>query len=516
MGFQLTPQAQAINEWVLNGTGSLQVTARAGCGKTTALMSVTDIIIAEGLGDIAILAYNKSIAEELKDRLAAKGYEWKRAQAGTVHSFGFAAWRKGNPDVVVDDKKITKIIDAYADELPDEPTVWNQQGATVAKLVGYGKQAAIGHLHNIDDTTEWTRLFDHFDLENDLTEDWTAAHIIKAAIKVFRQSLDDARKVIDFDDMILVPLVYKTRFWTKKWIMVDESQDTNPARRALAMAMLTPRIGRMIFVGDPCQAIYGFTGADSNAMDLLREATNAQELPLTVTYRCPKAIVAEANKLVPDIVAHASAPAGIVRNIEYTGLDHEKLAPADVILCRNTAPLVELAFSLITKGTACRIEGRAIGEGLVKLAKRWKLSGLAALMTRLSEYQEKQMARFLAKKQEEKIQPLVDQIDCLRILIQRCQSQSKHSIADLVGEIQSMFGDTKEGEKAKVLTLSTIHKSKGREWHRVYILGRREFLPSPYARKEWQQVQESNLEYVAITRAQSELITVAMPPKQKA
>ena len=71
-----------------------------------------------------------------------------------------------------------------------------------------------------------------------------------------------------------------------------------------------------------------------------------------------------------------------------------------------------------------------------------------------------------------------------------------------------MFGNTKDGEQPPVLTLSTVHKSKGREWQRVYILGRAKYMPSPYAKKAWQIEQESNLEYVAITRAIAELIDV--------
>ena len=76
-----------------------------------------------------------------------------------------------------------------------------------------------------------------------------------------------------------------------------------------------------------------------------------------------------------------------------------------------------------------------------------------------------------------------------------------------------MFGDTPDGSQSPVLTLSTVHKSKGREWDRVFILGRSKYMPSPYAKQEWQQAQETNLEYVAITRAMRELIDVEMPSK---
>ena len=86
-------------------------------------------------------------------------------------------------------------------------------------------------------------------------------------------------------------------------------------------------------------------------------------------------------------------------------------------------------------------------------------------------------------------------------------------VDDLVADIENMFGNTPDGQQPQVLTLSTIHKSKGREWHRVYLLGREKYMPSPYAKKDWQMEQEKNLEYVAITRALKELIMVTAPPQ---
>jgi superfamily I DNA/RNA helicase len=99
-------------------------------------------------------------------------------------------------------------------------------------------------------------------------------------------------------------------------------------------------------------------------------------------------------------------------------------------------------------------------------------------------------------------------------VINRCLNANKHTIDALVADIENMFGNTKDGEVPPVLTLSTVHKSKGREWKRVYILGRSKYMPSPYAKKAWQQIQEVNLEYVAITRAMSELIDVPAPVAQ--
>ena len=81
-------------------------------------------------------------------------------------------------------------------------------------------------------------------------------------------------------------------------------------------------------------------------------------------------------------------------------------------------------------------------------------------------------------------------------------------IFSIQAAINSLFGDTPAGERPKVVTLSTIHKSKGREWRRVFWWGANAYQPSRYARQAWQQGQERNLMYVAATRAQETLVHV--------
>jgi len=186
----------------------------------------------------------------------------------------------------------------------------------------------------------------------------------------------------------------------------------------------------------------------------------------------------------------------------------ENVTANDVALCRNTKPLVEAAYSFFRVGRACRVEGRDIGEGLIQLATKWKrITTLGALSDKLDEYQLTETAKWTAKDNGFKVQVLEDKCETLRVIIEHLSAEGLTNVNDLVTHIKSMFGDTPEGEKPKVFTLSTIHKSKGREWERVYIL-RRDLMPSKYAKQSWQLEQEYNLEYVAITRAKSELIWV--------
>jgi DNA helicase-2/ATP-dependent DNA helicase PcrA len=513
--FVLSPQQQAVIDWVVNDTGSLELVARAGAGKSSTLLEVVKAVRNHSLGQVALMAYNKSIADELKTKLTNISIDWKQAQAGTCHSFGFSAWKKISPAVRVESTKVRDIINGKI-ETPDEKTVWNLCGSPIAKLVSLAKQRALGHLHEIDDTTQWFDIFEHFGVDEDITDDtFTSAEIIAASIRVYRESLDMCRDVIDFDDMILAPLYFKARFWQFDWVLVDEAQDTNPARRALALAITKPRTGRVIFVGDPMQNLYAWTGADSDAMTQMKTALNAKTLNLSITYRCPKAVVKLAQTLVPDLTAHESAPEGKVSSIVYAALADQGLNADDAILCRNTAPLISTAYSLISKGIACRVAGKDIAAGLIKLARRWKVKSLVQLEGKLDDYVARESAKLMSKDKQVKIQLLEDNVECLRVMIDRCRSLNKHTVSDLIGEIEGMFGDDREIQNKRLLTLMTAHRSKGLEFKRVFILGRDKFMPSSYAKKDWEKHGEVCCEYVAITRAKEELVDVVMPSKAK-
>jgi superfamily I DNA/RNA helicase len=83
--------------------------------------------------------------------------------------------------------------------------------------------------------------------------------------------------------------------------------------------------------------------------------------------------------------------------------------------------------------------------------------------------------------------------------------QGKQTVEDVVTFIEQLFGDD---VGTNVIVLATYHRSKGREWQRVVLLEHAARCPSKAARLPWQQYQEQNLAYVAITRAMSTLVFV--------
>jgi superfamily I DNA/RNA helicase len=422
-------------------------------------------------------------------------------QAKTAHGLGLSLLKDAGIDTRrgLNAHKVRDLITAAG----QSDGLYRDYASTISKLVSQAKQAALGVFGSASDVERWQGLADHYGIE---LEDAYASRIIAAAQDVYTRSCAD-RETFDFDDMILLPLLAKlsSRF-PADFLFVDEAQDLSPARQALLAKFVKPKFGRLIVVGDPAQAIYGFAGADARAFQNLISDWRCTVLPLSVTFRCPKAVVAEAQKIVPDITAADSAPEGVVRG--EASLPPVLVPGEDAILCRNTAPLISQAYALIRAGIPAKVEGRDIGEGLAALARRWKVRTCAELLARLDAHQEREAAK-LAKRPdgEEQVERLADRLDTLREIVFACQAKGLQLVTDVTSAIADLFGDDVSKTKAAV-TLATYHRSKGREWERVFLLEHAARCPSRAARQQWQLEQEYNLAYVAITRAKRELVYV--------
>lgn len=505
-----SPQQQRVLDWVSVGRGSARVEAVAGAGKTTTLVQA----VARTTGSVAVCAYNKKIAKEIEGKIAeAVPGAGNRVRVGTFHSHGFNAWRRHAPTVRLDDKKLAgcwATVAAAWDGMGDGPEIYKTFAMDAAAMA---RQVGIGALVPFADRRAWLDMIDRHDLRQSLPEE-TDGHEdavttgLRWACLLLRESNRIARDVIDFDDMIYQPLLCNVRMWQNDWVLVDEAQDLNPVRRALAKKMLRPG-GRAVFVGDPRQAIYGFTGADADSFERIAAEFATTDLPLTVTFRCPRTVAALANTYVGAIEAAPTAPEGVVRHMSgeewQTDVVPTLTAGEDAILCRNTKPLVSMCYALIKAGVPARIEGRAIGEGLIKLAGRWKARTVRTLDGRLADYREREIAKHMARGNEAAADAVADKVDALRAMIEGMEPTA--TVDALRARIREMFEDS-DGARRPAVVLSTIHRSKGLEWHRVHWYGSDRFQPSPYARQAWQLDQENNLMYVAATRAQRELYVV--------
>jgi DNA helicase-2/ATP-dependent DNA helicase PcrA len=505
-----SPEQQAFRDMLeAQPTQSIILNAVAGSGKTTTLIDSLDVM----KGSTCLMAFNKKIAVELEERISKLSPMVRLNTAvGTVHSLGFRAWKQAGNKSRVEGGKLNFLLKDFTDGMDRQhPLVMGRH--LVRNLVSFAKQGGFDlqsdaeFLPSSNDPFAWSDLIDHFNLEGDLdAAGLSPEEAIKAAQTIFKQS-NQQLSLIDFDDMIYLPLLHNLKMPQYQNVLIDEAQDTNVTRRELAFRMLKPG-GRVIAVGDPHQAIYGFTGADASALQNIARRAKAVTMPLSVCWRCDQKIIEHARKVVSHITSFDTEGRGHVDSVPFNEDFLDRLQEGDTILCRLNKPNVSVAVGLLRRGRTARIEGRDLGTKLMSHARKAApdMPPLDELLHALGTYQAHQVDLLIRAEKHTAAALLEDEIEALIVLIDRCLEQGKKRFADLDFLQQELFQD--DAHKQRCILLSSVHKSKGLEWPRVYLLGRSDYMPFFKAEMEWEQEQEQNLIYVAITRAKHELIEV--------
>jgi superfamily I DNA/RNA helicase len=495
---QWSPQQTAVFDFFRSGAGHLVVRARAGCGKTS---TIVEAISHAPERSILLAAFNKRIQEELSRRLANPN-----AQAKTLHSVGFACVRRYWEGLSI--AHGTARAWALADRVCGG-RVPDAIKRLVAKLHSKGREI-LPHARALGDLTDIGVTFECEPDEQWAKDGYDLAFVEVRALEAMELAAKEkpVETGIDFADMIFLPV---RNHWLRReydLVVVDEAQDMTVAQLEIARGICA---GRICVVGDDRQAIYAFRGADAQSLDRLKTELGAAELGLTTTYRCGKAIVVAAAHLVPDFRAADSAPAGEIRSLQKEKLVDEAAA-GDFILSRKNAPLAEVAMSLVRAQKRVRIAGRDIGAGLLaivrKLAKGTAAASVTDFLDRVTSWEQREVSRAIAADRAERADTIRDQGETLRVL---CEGVA--GIGELEARIENLFTDDGLGA-ASVVTCSSVHKAKGLEAERVFVLrdtlyavGKPGAKPSAARMRE-----EQNIEYVAITRAKRMLVWVADVP----
>ncbi|HSV90868.1 MAG TPA: ATP-dependent helicase [Nitrospiraceae bacterium] len=469
---------ERIFDFVENGTGNAIVEAVAGSGKSTTLVECS----ARAKGSSLLLAFNKSIAEELK----ARG-----VNARTFHSLTFMPVTRDRGVRNIEQNKLRKLVNENLEGARAE-----MYGPFITRLVSLGRQSGIGCL--LPDLPEhWLELVDYHELQLD-----KKGATIEAAVELASELLGWSNKsnLCDFDDLLYFAVRDGIELQKYDFTFVDEAQDTNAIQRALLRKILTPQ-SRIMAVGDPAQAIYGFRGADSDSMNLIASEFQCTRLPLSVSYRCPTSVVNHARQWVSHILAAPGATEGSVES-RGTAWGPSDFNPNDLIICRTTAPIVSLAFRLLRNGRAARIMGREIGQGLTSLIKRMHAETVNELEANLETYRTREKEKARAKGDEAKVEAIDDKVETILCLLHELPETSR-TIGELMQTIERLFS----AGSAEAVVLSTIHRAKGLEADTVYWLNS-DRCPAKWARQDWQKQQEANLCYVATTRAKHSLILI--------
>jgi len=515
--FKPSEHQQAIFDFIQNGTQNAIISAVAGSGKTTTLVQALELIPTDKT--VLFMAFNKSIADELKKRVP----KTPNIEVKTVHGFGYSLLRKLY-EPTIDNRKYSKllkdIMEFHSKKTKSSISKYNfnkEASALISRMAPCGKidtSVSKDYFSNIIALTNLGRLnlIDIEDKSNGIEEliSISTTHTIGTQdgelyiawylIKLGMHVLSD----IDYTDMIFLAAVLPgIESDVYDFVFIDECQDLNTGQRILMERAIKPEIGRFVAVGDPKQAIYGFAGADFNSFKKLCEIPNTIQLPLSVTYRCATKIVDSVKHINEAIMPIKNAkPGKVIYNFSY-----KDIKDGDMVLCRQTLPVVALCIRFLIEGKRAHIIGSDIGISLCKMINDCKRVSedftMANVFARL--YAEKaKIIDKLIKTQNMTIQEAIEDefvnIYNEKIQVIEALSENISNPDEITAKITSIFSD----KNTVGITLSTIHKSKGLEADRVFIL-QRELMPSKFAKTSQQLEQEDNLRYVAYTRAKSTL-----------
>jgi len=446
--------------------GNKMINALAGTGKTTTLEKVQLVAKAK---PILYLVFNKKNSDEAKEKMLST------TVVKTFNACGLGVWGTGRSitqwDVPGKPRKTPTILREIINASPKsaQGAIWSVydqvvNGVGLAKSLGYvpegekvagliSQSAFHGRLDEVPD-----------DLVSDLID-----AVLRRSIKLAIEG------TIDFNDQVYMPSLWGGHFPRFPFVMADEYQDLSPVDHTLLSRLITQR---HVGVGDPWQNIYGFRGASASGMAEATEKYAMESLNLSVSFRCPSAIVDHVKWRVPHFKALKRG--GNVAVLDQMAADD--IPPDATIICRNNAPLFALAFRLISAGHSVTVSGSDIGPRLVAMMKRLGSEDMSRSQT-LSA-----IAEWEAEKLDNDSKTAKDMAECMRVF-----ARHGDSLGQAMAYAEHLF------RQKGSITLLTGHKSKGLEYPYVIHL-------DPWICSDTEQ--DNNLRYVISTRSQDQLVEI--------
>lgn len=500
--FEPSQYQKDILHFCHTGIGNGFINACAGASKTTILENIIYHVPQEKKK--LFIAFNKSIVEEMNSRIDSN--EVLNLNITTHHSLGFNILMENYPNIKfeIDENKYSNFLRNNIVQLSNYENLifknneYNTYIRNIIHLIDYARYYHVSSIRQIRNIAEKYGL-------NILRNECI---VCKNILAWGRENIE----TIDFTDMVW--LVNELNLNTKRHlydiILIDEAQDTSIMQQEL-IERCKKRGCRLFAVGDRHQAINVWCGADSDAVQKFK-GENVTEFELPITYRCPKKIVELAKQYSPNIKAADNAEDGVIR---YNVPKHMPLSN-DMVLCRNTSPIIEYFLFLLRANKKAYIKG---SEGIYDTLSNIIVNSNANIIDINCETHDGLMPKLY--------QSLICSVDNLikqgytddeayrhpsildmydNILSIKYLSDNLTTTNELLSKIKVVFSDrNNEG-----IILSTIHKAKGLEADNVFILCP-SLLPNPYVKKEWEIISEEHLVYVAYTRAKKSLNFIEEP-----
>jgi DNA helicase II / ATP-dependent DNA helicase PcrA len=446
---------------------NLMLNALAGTGKTSTLELIERAM--KPIKPILYLVFNKKNADEATDRMLST------TTVRTFNSLGHRIWAQSqSKNLRLNAKKSGDTLRELIKEAPPKAQgeLWDSYheviaGVALAKALGYVPEGKYPNAKRLISQGQFHRMLE--ERPDDLTSDLIDAVLVRS----IKASYDG---LIDYNDQIYMPALFGGTFPRFPLVLVDEYQDLSPVNHALLERLVK---NRLIGVGDPYQNIYGFRGAKAGGMSEATSHFKMQSLPLSISFRCPSAIVEHVHWRVPHFKwLNEGGEVHVPRQLHA-----DTLSDGITIICRNNAPLFSVAFKLLGMGRSVYVAGSDVGPKLIALMKKLGSGEMTQAQT-LSSIDD-----WLADKLEKESKNAPDLAECMRIF-----AKQANSLGTAIVYAEHLF------KQSGSIRLLTGHKAKGLEFDDVLHLE-----PSLLSSSD----QDKNLSYVISTRSKNKLTEIA-------
>lgn len=301
-------------------------------------------------------------------------------------------------------------------------------------------------------------------------------------------NLDESADVVGFATEMINNGEVEPGKITKSVLVIDEAQDMDEQEFALIQALMRYNEEmRVIAVGDDDQNIYEFRGSDSRFLQSLVTTYGARLYEMVENYRSNRLIVDTANKFVGQIqqrmksnpiVAIRQQP-GTVQIIHHQGEHLE-------------TPVVQHLSAIKPQGSTCVLT-TTNEEALCVVALLKKYNIPAQLIQSIDGFRFDNLAEirfFLKHIQKSLSSPIISNENwenAKQKLFEKYQSSScLDNVRNFILEFETLnkqkyFSDLQEcvnesqyedyyAKNSNYIFVSTIHKSKGREFDNVFLL----------------------------------------------
>ncbi|BCX14489.1 MAG: DNA helicase [Patescibacteria group bacterium] len=547
---------------------SLLVLAGAGSGKTKVLTYRASFLIENKISqpeNVLLLTFTNKAAEEMRQRIARLTNK-RPYFAGTFHSFCAKILRIDgtnigiSPEFVIYDEEDSKDLIKEIIESKNLPIEFYKPRTILAEISELK--------NNLIDQAEYFQIA-HGEWQENLAYIYQTYQ--KRLKKANAVDFDDLL-IYALDLLKEVPHI-KNKWQEKlKFVLVDEWQDTNKIQYLLTKTLVENH-QNITAVGDASQSIYSWRGADfRNINYLIRDFPNIKIVNLEQNYRSTQNILDAANFVIAHNSSHPilklwtknKKGEKVFVYQAKSGVDEANFVAEKIseLITKNNFQKKDIAILYRTNAQSRTIEEALLNYqinykivGGIKFYSRAEIKDIIAFL-RLVKNSKDSVSRKrilkLGKKRVEKFDKLREEIsqksdnfttiEIMDLVIQKTDYLSKFKkeneenlaklenikelrsvarefdkLGDFLENVALIEAEQEKGGKIKtqeenqdVVTLMTIHASKGLEFKVVFIVGMEEgIFPHSRSLEDINQLEEERrLAYVGITRAKELLFLI--------